>query len=551
MAVHKGLLSQNHVKSRSDLPEIHQTSEHLPQIFDPTSSMPLNLSNCNNRSSRRTSFQQLRYMDTTQSISDNAVFPRISRNIQFKPDGIDKIHTQSKQGNRDPSVNDLPNAVNIVESNEFQHRRDSSIIENKFLPHSQQKIHDKLKNNVDKQTILIHSTQTPDEDASTDQKFEKNKTNQFSSTDSSDSTPTQLLEKEDNFKRKFFRPAPFQRGRCGLNNLGNTCFINSALQCLSNASELTKHILEDGFNTFLKSDSCTNTEGQVAIAYAKLIKEMWSGTKEYANASDLKRHVSRLSSRFAGFSQQDSHEFLNLLLDTLHEGLKNKSPDSENVDETSIISDIFYGTLRSTVVCVECLDPFHTDDSFSFLGLPITSVQCSSNKAGHSYEPIKLKDSLDRIFEREMLSENGQWYCNICGHLTDAEKKLDLWTLPKILILQLKRFTYDLSNNNKINTFVNYPLRNLDLSDYVINPDYDRTTRYDLVAVSTHNGSLAGGHYTAFAKNFDTQKWYYFNDDAVCDADEGKIITENAYILVYQQQENNVNNITRTTLITR
>ncbi len=346
--------------------------------------------------------------------------------------------------------------------------------------------------------------------------------------------------KNDLFQHSLLASTDFQRGRCGLRNLGNTCFMNSALQCLSNVPDLTKYILQHGLTDSLNLNNCLGTQGKVATAYEELIRKIWSGTAEFISPSVLKRHVSELFPRFAGFGQQDSHEFLNVLLDALHEDLKRDPPDlsdSANSEETSLVSDIFHGQIRSRVICDECKEPLYTYDSISFLALPISNAGHEGNRRNHSGKMMKLSVSLDNCFgellKPEMLGENGQWFCEKCNRLTDAEKKLDLWTLPRVLIIQLKRFTYDLSNNSKIETFVDYPLQSLDLSSFVKNPTYDQNTRYDLIAVSAHTGSLVGGHYTTYAKNFLKPQWYHFNDTTVHDVKDTEALTGNAYILVY------------------
>ncbi len=345
-------------------------------------------------------------------------------------------------------------------------------------------------------------------------------------------------EMKSTFRDFLLQSTDVQRGQCGLRNIGNTCFMNSALQCLSNVSDLTEYILENDVTGILNTTNDLGTNGKLALAYATLIKEMWSGKQTIAEGSDVKRYVSQLSPRFSGYNQQDSHEFLTVLLDGLHEDLKRDSETMEN--ETSLISDMFHGQIRSTVTCV-CGEPLETFDSINFLALPIPNLPLVPPRQNDSGKPVKrtitLEDCFNELFKVENISENGQWYCNKCECLMDAEKKLDLWTPPQVLILQLKRFTYDLSSNVKIQTLVEYPFHtSLNLARFITDPDYKENTRYELVAISSHTGSLAGGHYTAYAKNFLTSKWLHFNDAIVREVDEKTLLSSNSYLLVYRRQ---------------
>ena len=152
-------------------------------------------------------------------------------------------------------------------------------------------------------------------------------------------------------------------------------------------------------------------------------------------------------------------------------------------------------------------------------------------------EVIKNEISLDETFEilseEELLDENNEWYCENCKKKQRAKKKLEIYNTPKILIIQIKRF----SHINKINTKVDFPLKDLDLSKYILSKDKIRPTKYDLFAVANHYGSLSFGHYTAFCKNSINEKWYEFNDSSVCEiTDLTKIISSNAYVLFYRQK---------------
>lgn len=89
-------------------------------------------------------------------------------------------------------------------------------------------------------------------------------------------------------------------------------------------------------------------------------------------------------------------------------------------------------------------------------------------------------------------------YCPGCKLHRQASKKLDLWRLPEILVIHLKRFSYSHFMKNKLETFVDFPIDDLDLSNYIGHRNCQSSYRYMLYAVSNHYGSMGGGHYTAF-----------------------------------------------------
>ncbi|CAF1532641.1 unnamed protein product [Didymodactylos carnosus] len=240
----------------------------------------------------------------------------------------------------------------------------------------------------------------------------------------------------------------------------------------------------------------------------------------------LPRNGAIQTDEHSGSSQKKSiTTLMTLNLHTLNEDLKRETDDT-----TSIISDLFYGELQLTVVCLNlnCNELLKTYDSISFLTLPLPS---------NGGKIITLEDCIHSLTEEELLGENGQWFCSFCNQLVDAKKKIGLWKLPKILIIQLKRFNYDLQSNDKIDTYVKYPLHNLDLLQVIVNPEYDsKDSKYDLIAVSNHFGNLVDGHYTAYAINNSSGQWYNFNDSQVTKIDKGQVITKNAYVLICRLQ---------------
>lgn len=87
--------------------------------------------------------------------------------------------------------------------------------------------------------------------------------------------------------------------------------------------------------------------------------------------------------------------------------------------------------------------------------------------------------------------------CSVCKEDRQADKKLEIWKLPEILIIHLKRFSYNSYFRDKLSTEVDFPLEGLDLSDYVLSEEDRQNCVYDLYAVSNHMGVMGGGHCTS------------------------------------------------------
>ncbi|KAL8207878.1 hypothetical protein R6Q57_007290 [Mikania cordata] len=155
-------------------------------------------------------------------------------------------------------------------------------------------------------------------------------------------------------------------------------------------------------------------------------------------------------------------------------------------------------------------------------------------------ESISLFSCLDAFLKEEPLGPDDMWYCPGCNEHQQATKKLDLWRLPNIIVFHLKRFSYSRFLKNKLDTFVDFPIHNLDLSKYVKNKDScGGFSVYELYAISNHYGGLGGGHYSAYAKLVEEDRWYHFNDSHVTPVSEGDIVTSAAYLLFYQRVKTN------------
>ncbi|KAL1802822.1 hypothetical protein ACET3Z_031469 [Daucus carota] len=151
-------------------------------------------------------------------------------------------------------------------------------------------------------------------------------------------------------------------------------------------------------------------------------------------------------------------------------------------------------------------------------------------------EAISLFSCLDAFLKEEPLGPDDMWYCPRCKKHRQATKKLDLWRLPEILVFHLKRFSYSRYLKNKLDTFVNFPVHGLDLGKYMKTKDASgQSYVYELYAVSNHYGGLGGGHYSAYSKLIDDDRWYHFDDSHVSPVSEADIRTSAAYVLFYRR----------------
>ena len=141
-----------------------------------------------------------------------------------------------------------------------------------------------------------------------------------------------------------------------------------------------------------------------------------------------------------------------------------------------------------------------------------TELQVKRNKRmQRKKNGITLDDCFSETGKTEVLSEDNAWYCGRCKELRRASKTLELWTVPDILVVHLKRFSGERFRRDKVDVLVDFPIEGLDLTKRVGCKEEGKEYIYDLFAVDNHYGGLGGGHYTAYAKNFYDGNWYDYN----------------------------------------
>ena len=360
------------------------------------------------------------------------------------------------------------------------------------------------------------------------------------------------------FLRESLRGLPPAPGTVGLHNLGNSCFLNSILQCLNHLEPITQYFLQDRYSRDLNKRNPLGSGGNVAIAYASLLKKVWASNHSVLVPRLLKQTVANFAPQFDNSYQHDSHEFCQFLMDGLHEDLNRvkKKPYVEELEgfgmkdekaaieswrkhllrHDSVVVDHCQGMHRSHLTCPQCGRESIKFDVYSSISLPIPTYKNSAS-------PIQLRDCIEKFMEAEQLDERDAYYCPSCRRHVCALKLIALWSVPDILIIHLKRFTFDtcmLSGGmlrSKIDNTVEFPIHGLDLTKDVLGPiDPDAPPIYNLVGVSEHSGPTANsGHYTATVRNSANNFWYRCNDSHVGQTSGEASITGGAYLLFYQR----------------
>lgn len=328
-----------------------------------------------------------------------------------------------------------------------------------------------------------------------------------------------------------------KKGLCGLSNLGNTCFMNSIIQCINSNISLAKYTIHDKWKLDINREK---VEHNLVEQWVLLSKALWKQNCVVTPTS-FHRCVQILALKnnypqFLGLGQNDSQEFLQFFLEQIHNGISkevvmniNGKPENDldkmaidalttwkrffNSDYSFII-DQYYGQLCSAISTPDDPDfKSNTYDPFSTVSLEIPE-----NEGKVSLEDCLIHYTSSSEIEYGQETDSKQYH-----------RTIKFWSTPKNLIIFFKRFDND---NNKINTIIDFPHK-LDISEFCIGYDID-DSMYDLYAISNHGGGTGGGHYWASIKNMDNI-WYRYDDRYVTKQDENTLVNDSVYCLFYRK----------------
>ena len=331
------------------------------------------------------------------------------------------------------------------------------------------------------------------------------------------------------------------KGLSGLCNLGNTCYINSCMQILSQCYELNELITNVG-------EHISSENGLVLKEWKDLRDLLWSknciiSPNRFINAIQRVAALKKCD-LFTGYAQNDLPEFLIFIFDCFHEALERKVIISVNgrtendLDELaktcyemisstysssySEIIDLFFGIHVSLIITNDNSNKILSikPEPFSTINLPLPP----------EHKKCSIYDCFDLYTNYEFLEGSNAWFNEKTNMKQDVVKTIKFWSLPNILIVDFKRFN---NSNQKLNNIIHTPLLGLDLSKYVIGYNREQYV-YELFGICNHYGESQGGHYTAYIKN-SNQKWYHFNDTNVTEISESHLITAKGYCYFYRK----------------
>lgn len=319
----------------------------------------------------------------------------------------------------------------------------------------------------------------------------------------------------------------------GIHNIGNTCYMNSVLQCICRLPLVRRNLASLEVLAYNRN---SRAKGKLLQAFNDTVRNLNSPTSTGSfYPYGMRNAIGTISAQFLGYHQHDSAEFFRKLIEGLNEETNRvttkplyeemKGDSRELIPsiadrwwayslsrDNSFITDIFQGQYFSTISC-DCKHKEYSCDTLFDLSLTLPSINTFS---------CTLYDCFDSLIRETSVPE---YKCQNCKEKGKCRSKVEFYRLPKVLVIQLKRFIISMSRAQKLDTEVVYP-DTLDLKKYCRND----CAKYKLHGISSHSGSLSSGHYIADV--FEDNRWYTCNDERVFVSDFPKKFSS-AYLLFY------------------
>ncbi|XP_036852762.2 ubiquitin carboxyl-terminal hydrolase 36 isoform X1 [Manis javanica] len=298
----------------------------------------------------------------------------------------------------------------------------------------------------------------------------------------------------------------------GLHNLGNTCFLNSTVQCLTYTPPLANHLLSREH-----ARNCHQGSFCMLCVMQNHIVQAFGNSGNAIKPVSFIRDLKKIARHFHFGNQEDAHEFLRYIIDAMQRACLNGCAKLDRQTQaTTLVHQIFGGYLRSRVKCSVCKSVSDTYDPYLDVALEIRQA-------------ANIVRALELFVKPDVLSGENAYMCAKCERKVPASKRFTIHRTSNVLTLSLKRFAN--VSGGKITKDVGYP-EFLNIRPYMSQSNGD-PVMYGLYAVLVHSGySCHAGHYYCYVKASSGQ-WYQMNDSLVHSSNIKAVLDQQAYVLFY------------------